>query len=206
MGLQYRKRTKGKNSWLNFSKSGISLSYKIGKNITLNSRGRATLNLGNGFRYVSYRKKKKVAKPVPEKKVVRTKYSSQPSKPKMSKEQVLSLVQQSLVNVVKLGIVVESADLEVIANLHDTVNIIKKDPNSQENRDLIIVTTNEFKDFAKKTGNPTIIKSADAVSNYLRSLIPYRYIPSPKPSPVWKSKYFWWATGIGFICFVNMFC
>lgn len=56
MGLQYRKRTKGKNSWLNFSKSGASLSYKIG-NMTFNSRGRSTMNLGNGFRYVAYRKK-----------------------------------------------------------------------------------------------------------------------------------------------------
>lgn len=69
MGLQYRKRTKGKNAWFNFSASkkrgvGTSFSLKLGKNITCNSRGRVTLNLGNGLRYVAYKKKKKQPKPV----------------------------------------------------------------------------------------------------------------------------------------------
>lgn len=54
MGFQLRRRTKGKNSWLNFSGSGVSISTKIG-NVTTNvgPRGvRATVNLGHGVRYV----------------------------------------------------------------------------------------------------------------------------------------------------------
>jgi len=61
VGLQIRKRTKGKNSWFNFSKSGISLSTKVG-NVTTNMgpRGlRTTVNLGNGVRYVKYRSAKR---------------------------------------------------------------------------------------------------------------------------------------------------
>ena len=54
MGMQFRKRTSGKNSWLNFSGSGVSSSTKVG-NVTTNvgPRGRrVTVNLGNGLRYV----------------------------------------------------------------------------------------------------------------------------------------------------------
>lgn len=60
MGVQYRKRTKGKKNWFNFSASetngvGVSHSTKIG-NATINvgskGRRRLTINLGNGLRYV----------------------------------------------------------------------------------------------------------------------------------------------------------
>lgn len=53
MGLNYRKRIKlGKNSGLNLSKSGISLSQKVGP-VTFNSRGRTTFRLGQGWSYTS---------------------------------------------------------------------------------------------------------------------------------------------------------
>lgn len=62
MGFQYRKRTKGKSGWFNFSYSkrnglGMSTSAKVG-GITHNFGGRranrTTVDLGNGLKYVSY--------------------------------------------------------------------------------------------------------------------------------------------------------
>lgn len=58
MGISYRKRIKiGKRTFVNISKSGISISLKIGE-VTINSRGRATVNLGNGVTYRTSLKKK----------------------------------------------------------------------------------------------------------------------------------------------------
>ena len=49
MGINYHERKKiDKNTTLNISKSGISVSRKIG-NVTVNSRGKVTINLGNGI-------------------------------------------------------------------------------------------------------------------------------------------------------------
>lgn len=72
MGLQVRKRTKGKDGWLNGSYSskgvGVSGSVKAGKNVTYNTGdlssnrktpSRLTVNFGNGIRWVSYGKSKK---------------------------------------------------------------------------------------------------------------------------------------------------
>lgn len=63
MGFQFRRRTKGKDGWLNFSYSkrnglGMSGSVKVG-NITFNTgnskrASRTSVDLGNGLRYVSY--------------------------------------------------------------------------------------------------------------------------------------------------------
>lgn len=51
MGIQFRNRKKvGKNSWINFSGSGASLSTKIGP-LTLNSRGGLWVNLPGGLSY-----------------------------------------------------------------------------------------------------------------------------------------------------------
>jgi len=70
MGLQVRKRTKGKSGWWNGSYSrrgaGVSGSAKIGKNVTYNTgdilngktKPRLTINLDNGVRYVHYAKGK----------------------------------------------------------------------------------------------------------------------------------------------------
>ncbi len=58
MGISYRKRIKiGKNTFVNISKSGVSVSLKVGK-ITINSKGRMTVNLGNGVIYRTSLKKK----------------------------------------------------------------------------------------------------------------------------------------------------
>lgn len=64
MAGQYRRRTKGKNAWVNVSaskKNGVngSVSVKPSKSITFNSGNkirpsRVTINLGKGFRYVIY--------------------------------------------------------------------------------------------------------------------------------------------------------
>jgi len=49
MGIFFRKTVKvGKNSRVNLSKSGASVSTKVGP-VTLNSRGRVTVRLGKGF-------------------------------------------------------------------------------------------------------------------------------------------------------------
>ena len=59
MGFSFHKRIKIRNgTFLNISKSGFSISQKVGK-ATINSRGRTTVNLGNGLIYRTSRKKKK---------------------------------------------------------------------------------------------------------------------------------------------------
>lgn len=60
MGLQFHKRTRGKNAWLNFSLSerngfNSSVSFKFGpftSNFGPKGRRRVTVNLGNGLKYV----------------------------------------------------------------------------------------------------------------------------------------------------------
>lgn len=59
MGINYYKRIKiGDGTFLNISKSGISVSQKIGR-ITINSRGTTTVNLENGITYRTSKKKSK---------------------------------------------------------------------------------------------------------------------------------------------------
>lgn len=70
MGLQVRKRTKGKKSWWNGSYSrkgaGASGSVKLSDNVTWNTgdlvngktNQRVTVNMGNGVKWVWYDKKK----------------------------------------------------------------------------------------------------------------------------------------------------
>lgn len=51
MPFMYRKRVKvGRRSWLNFSKSGVSASERIGR-VTLNSRGGGRVRLGRGLSF-----------------------------------------------------------------------------------------------------------------------------------------------------------
>lgn len=51
MGFYFRRRARlGKGTWLNFSKSGISASKRIGP-FTFNSRGRTSVRLGKGVGY-----------------------------------------------------------------------------------------------------------------------------------------------------------
>lgn len=68
MGLQKRGRTKGKSGWVNYSWSkrngfGTSFSTKLSKNVTLNWFGkgpnRTTVNLGDGWKWVSTNKSAK---------------------------------------------------------------------------------------------------------------------------------------------------
>jgi hypothetical protein len=53
MGFYYRKRVpvgKRKRTWINVSKSGLSVSHRRG-NTTVNTRGRFWVKLGKGFGY-----------------------------------------------------------------------------------------------------------------------------------------------------------
>ncbi len=60
MGLSFRKRIAlGNGIYLNFSKSGISISKKVGKRLTVNSKRGVTVNLGNGVSYKIPKTKKK---------------------------------------------------------------------------------------------------------------------------------------------------
>lgn len=62
MGISYRKRIKiGDGTYLNISKNGISVSKKVGP-VTINSKGKTTVNLGNGIVYRTTTKKKKKKK------------------------------------------------------------------------------------------------------------------------------------------------
>ena len=59
VGISYRKRIKlGDGTFLNLSKSGISVSKKVGKT-TIKYRGTTTINLGNGVTYRTSNKKRK---------------------------------------------------------------------------------------------------------------------------------------------------
>lgn len=50
MGLSFRKRIKlDKDTTLNIGKKGASISKKIDDNITINSKGTLTINLGDGL-------------------------------------------------------------------------------------------------------------------------------------------------------------
>ncbi|GAB2749786.1 DUF4236 domain-containing protein [Sinomonas soli] len=49
MGFIFRRTAKlGKNTWLNISKSGASVSRRIGP-VTVNSRGKIRIRLGKGL-------------------------------------------------------------------------------------------------------------------------------------------------------------
>jgi len=49
MNLLFRRRVPlSRNSWANLSRSGVSVSRRVGR-VTLNSRGSARLRLGKGF-------------------------------------------------------------------------------------------------------------------------------------------------------------
>ena len=52
MGLIFRKRVKVGQSgktWVNLSKSGASVSRKLGDRVTVNSRGRVTIRIAPGI-------------------------------------------------------------------------------------------------------------------------------------------------------------
>lgn len=60
MGLNFRKRIKlDKNTTLNIGKKGTSISKKIDDNVTINSKGTLTINLGNGVIFKQSIKQKK---------------------------------------------------------------------------------------------------------------------------------------------------
>lgn len=179
MGLQFRKRTKGKDSWFNFSGSkknglGASLSVKLGKDITYNTRGRVTINFGNGFRYVATRKKKRA----PKEKVYKSpkNYSYRAVKEyRQSQQETLCSIQEMLLNMCKCKIINNNADLQITLDLYNAIEIVKDDPNSQENHDLILVTTNQFKELAATLNQPEVVDYANTISSYVRDTLPFKH-------------------------------
>jgi len=183
MGLQFRKRTKGKNSWINVShskKNGLSasLSVKLDKNLTMNFGGkgnrRATINFGNGIRYVKYRTPKGRTKS--ESRSTNSKSSSYRSyEPRPSKQEMLCSIQQVLLNIRNSEFITNSADAQVVLDLYDAIEIIKSDPDSQENRDLILVTTNQYKELVATINDQHLIDHANNICGFLKMVLPYHY-------------------------------
>lgn len=206
MGLQFRKRTKGKDSWLNFSHSkkngfSASLSVKVAKGVTMNFGGkgnrRATVNFGNGVRYVKYREPK--AKP---KKEVSTRtrannrtYNYTPVEPPKPVTEVLGMCQKAIIDISPKCGVTHYGDLQVFVDLHNAIDFMIEDPNSLENIDLMTVTTNQFLELANRIGNEEFIENANIIRNYVRSVLPSR--PKPPPPPVKEEKHYgWWIAGV----------
>lgn len=214
MGFQFRKRTKGKQGWLNFSGSkknglGASLSLKFGKNVTYNSRGRVTVNFGNGLRYVAYKKKKRAPKEQTYKSSKSYTYRSY-EEPRPSKREMLSSIQELLLKMCKSDFITKNADLQITLDLYNAIEIVKNDPDSQENHDLILVTTNQFKELVATFNQPEIVDYSNAISLYLRDTLPYKYhdkffsekienIEKQRKTKIWI-----WGTIISIVIMVQM--
>lgn len=210
MGLQIRKRTKGKNGWLNFSASkknglGASMSIKFGKNITYNTRGRTTINFGNGIRYVSYRKKKKQTV-VKEPKVSRARSSKKSytyTPVSYSRAELLSSCQQFLKTVGEAGHFTELADMQVAVDLYNAIGSIEEGEISLETRDLIIVTTNLYNEIVIKKNDQELTDNFKIVYDYLRSILPER--PKPPVKEEKNNSAVMWGVLIG-ICVLVAMC
>lgn len=216
MGLQFRKRTKGKNSWFNISsskKNGLSasLSVKVAKGVTMNFGGkgnrRATINFGNGVRYVKYRTPK--AKPKAEPKVRSSRSNTQsytytPVEPRKTRDEVLGMCQGGLIEHAQEFKLSDSADIQEMLDLYNAIDIMRGDPDSLENRDLMIVTTNQYIELTKRLNNAEMTKLAETIKTLI-----CRYLPEkPKPVVVREepfNKTLLWGTLIG-ICVLIAMC
>lgn len=58
MGLNFYKSIKlGKHLKMNIGSKGVSFTTKVGP-VSINSKGKKTINLGNGLKYTKYKKGK----------------------------------------------------------------------------------------------------------------------------------------------------
>lgn len=218
MGLQFRKRTKGKNGWLNIShskKNGLSasLSVKLDKNLTLNFGGkgnrRATVNFGNGVRYVKYRtpkaKEKKVSEPRSRSRRSNTTYTPvyQPN----PVTEMLRMCQGAIIEQVPNCGLTHHGDLQVMVDLYNAIDFMIEDPNSIENRDLMLVTTNQFVEVAQSRGSENLIKISNAIRSYIKGVLPKKEIPLPEVKEVREpiNKTLLWGTAITICCLIA-FC
>ena len=217
MGLQFRKRTKGKNSWINVShskKNGLSasLSVKLDKNFTLNFGGkgnrRATINFGNGFRYVKYRspkpKEPKASIPKGRSRTSSVTHTAYTPKPVI---EVLGMCQGAILeHIPKCGLV-HNGDFQVMVDLYNAIDFMIEDPNSLENRDLMLVTTNQFVEVAQSRGSEELIKISNTIREYIHRNLPKREMPNPKESEVEETfnKPVVWGTIIG-LCLLIAMC
>lgn len=202
MGLQFRTRTKGKNGWLNISHSkkngfSASLSVKVAKGVTMNFGGkgnrRAIVNFGNGVRYVKYRSPK--AKEPRERKTRSTRSSNTYTPVRYTREECLVEAQTNLINLCKRGYFRNSADAQIIVDFYNAINLIKEGPISLEDRDLMLVTLNQYREIVERENNPDINRSADVTNTYIRSILPDR--PKPPPPPIKEEKHYgWWIAGV----------
>lgn len=212
MGLQFRKRTKGKNSWINVShskKNGLSasLSVKLDKNLTMNFGGkgnrRATINFGNGIRYVKYRtpkaKEKKISEPRS-----RSRSTYTPVEPLKPVTEVLGLCQQGIREVAPTCGLTHHGDMQVMVDLYNAIDFMIEDPNSLENRDLLIVTTNQLVDVAEDRGSEDLKMIAGSIRTYIHAALPKRELPQPKVEETYN-KTVVWGTVIG-LCLLIAMC
>ena len=211
MGLQVRKRTKGKNSWFNFSYSkkkgiGASVSIKLDKNITYNTRGRTTINFGNGVRYVHTRKKKKETKVkeyVPKSRS-RARYREE-YVPVLTFEERLDKVKEYVISLAQLSHFTKTWDLEYLVDVHNAIVSLKEEPTSLDSTDLIVITTTRLIEFAEKTKDEDFIHTANVLASILTEFAPKRPTPPWTPPYVvwWKRKTTIWGTIFAYLLFVG---
>lgn len=204
MGLQIRKRTKGKGGWLNFSYSkkkgiGASLSVKVGKNITYNTRGRTTVNLGNGVRYVSYRKKKKET--TDEHQSVSSNRTSKEVYVSYTTDELLDSAQRELIKLGNYPYFKTDRDYEYLVDVYNAIEYLRENP-TLDARDIIVITTTLLTEFAEKTNDTLFISRINGLTMSLKTLAPQR----PKPPERYPTGIviLFWGTILGLCGLITM--
>lgn len=188
MGFQVRKRTKGKTSWLNFSFSkrrgfGASASLKVGENVTYNTRGRLTINLGSGMKYVFYKKKPKQAITKSQK----TNTSTAPIRANapvhpcviqykrayvdpIEHDRHLEQIQELLLEIRKMKGLKKTVDFEALGNLNRAVSSVRASGCLNLDSVSINAAAQRFEIYARKTESADLIDAAVAIREMLESL------------------------------------
>lgn len=182
MGFQARKRTKGKSGWLNLSFSkqrglGASVSLKVGENVTYNTRGRLTINLGSGMKYVFYKKKPKqkakgTASPNIDKAANR--------RPAIQYEQVyaepiahdchLAQIQELLLEIRKMKGLKKIEDFKALGNLNRIICRMRALGRSHYFQLPIESAAQRFETYLRKTESGDLIEAAVAIREMLEWL------------------------------------
>ena len=183
MGFQVRRRTKGKTGWLNFSYSkkrgvGASVSVKFGKNVTLNSRGRLTINFGSGVRYVFYKKKghgaeKSIQKPRPQRPSVSksTMFYRPHLSPSIDHQQLLGQIQELLYAIRHMKGLKRTEDFESLSQLYRTVCQMRAAQVKCYDLDAVNDALSRFVAYAEKTGIVDLQEAAMTIKQAIEYLI-----------------------------------
>lgn len=188
MGFQVRKRTKGKTGWLNLSFSkqrglGASVSLKVGENVTYNTRGRLTINLGSGMKYVFYKKKPKQKASSS----LKAKGTASPNidkaanrRPVIQYEQVyaepiahdchLAQIQELLLEIRKMKGLKKIEDFKALGNLNRIICRMRALGRSQYFQLPIESAAQRFETYLRKTESGDLIGAAVAIREMLEWL------------------------------------